>query len=93
MAKFCLLGAISRPVSSEESAGEFLVHLQVSENTCVPGRPSRRSQPAGAGKGGRRSVTPSSPELWRAGPCSQRRCLSPRGTSVLVPSLLCRCAL
>lgn len=71
-----LLRAVSWPVSSEESAGEFLVHLQVSENTCVPGRPGRSScacfsragqLPAGAGKAGRRTVTPSSPGLRRAG--------------------------
>lgn len=52
-----LLRAVSRPVSSEESAGEFLVHLQVSENTCVPGRPGRTAACGGRAGGQTQSNT------------------------------------
>lgn len=90
---------MSRSVSYQESAGEFLVRLQVSENTCVlrearPGwsgrlcfHPSLRWLAVGAGKEGRGRVTPGPPGLRRVGDLFPAEAPI---TSLLVPSLLCQ---
>lgn len=90
---------VSRSVCYEESAGEFLVHLQVSENTCVlreawPGEsgrfcfnPSRRRLAVDAGKEGRGRVTPGPPGLRWVGDLFPAEAPV---TSLLVPRLLCQ---